>query len=118
MREVDRFVVDEVGLDLLQMMENAGRNLALTAGGMRSDPDANHVVVLAGAGGNGGGGLCAARHLANHGVDVTVVAVRRSVSHPVAATIVIYTTALVPRDKSSHVTHVLRFSETRIVAFL
>ncbi len=31
------------------------------------------VVVLAGTGGNGGGGICAARHLANHGADVTLV---------------------------------------------
>lgn len=75
MREVDRVAVDEVGLELLQMMENAGRSLALTAGEMLPDCDydVNHVVVLAGAGGNGGGGLCAARHLANHGIDVTVV---------------------------------------------
>ena len=31
------------------------------------------LVVVAGTGGNGGGGICAARHLADHGVDVTVV---------------------------------------------
>ena len=31
------------------------------------------VVVLAGNGGNGGGGICAARHLANRGAHVTVV---------------------------------------------
>ena len=30
------------------------------------------VLVLAGPGGNGGGGICAARHLANHGVEVTL----------------------------------------------
>src|SRR5262249_14683317 len=28
------------------------------------------VVVLAGPGGNGGGGICAARHLANHGAKI------------------------------------------------
>ena len=31
MREVDRIAVDEFGLGILQMMENAGRNLALNA---------------------------------------------------------------------------------------
>jgi NAD(P)H-hydrate epimerase len=31
-----------------------------------------NVVVLAGSGGNGGGGICAGRHLANHGVAVNV----------------------------------------------
>lgn len=30
-------------------------------------------MVLAGAGGNGGGGICAARHLANRSIDVALV---------------------------------------------
>lgn len=74
MREVDRIATEELGPHLMQMMENAGRNLALAAirhlgEGWRSTP----IVVLAGSGGNGGGGICAARHLANHGADVTAV---------------------------------------------
>ena len=69
MREVDRVAVEEVGLELLQMMENAGRTLAELVRERTSEP----VVVLAGDGGNGGGGLCAARHLANHSWDVSVV---------------------------------------------
>jgi NAD(P)H-hydrate epimerase len=68
MREVDRVAVEEVDLGLLQMMENAGRNLASAV--RRRGPD--EVLVLAGAGGNGGGGLACARHLANRDVDVTV----------------------------------------------
>lgn len=75
MREVDRIAVEDFGLGILQMMENAGRNLALHAidmlGGM-----AGKVVVLAGSGGNGGGGLCCARHLHNRGVEVHVVLTR------------------------------------------
>lgn len=70
MREVDRIMVDELHITLLQMMENAGRNLAQLA------IDREHpatCAVLAGPGGNGGGGLVAARHLANRGVDVEVV---------------------------------------------
>jgi NAD(P)H-hydrate epimerase len=73
MREVDRLAIEEGGPNLYQMMENAGRSLALTAIDLlgaewRSVP----IVVLAGTGGNGGGGICAARHLANRGADVTV----------------------------------------------
>jgi NAD(P)H-hydrate epimerase len=68
-REVDRIAVEEVGPELLQMMENAGRTLA----GLARERTDDTVVVLASDGGNGGGGLCAARHLANHGGDVRVV---------------------------------------------
>ena len=73
MREVDRIAVDETGPNLFQMMENAGRNLALETINLLGDnwPQARYLVV-AGSGGNGGGGICAARHLANRGVDVTV----------------------------------------------
>jgi NAD(P)H-hydrate epimerase len=74
MREIDRIAIEEVGPNLFQMMENAGRSCALTAidmlgAGWRSIP----IVVLAGSGGNGGGGICAARHLTNRGAMVTVV---------------------------------------------
>lgn len=69
MREIDRIAVEDVGLELLQMMENAGRNLASHI--LRYDPD--RVTVLAGNGGNGGGGLVCARHLENRDVSVTVV---------------------------------------------
>ena len=70
MREVDRIRVEELRIELIQMMENAGRNLADLAI-RRFSP--MRVVVLAGGGGNGGGGLVAARHLANRGVEVSVV---------------------------------------------
>jgi NAD(P)H-hydrate epimerase len=70
MREVDRIAIEETGPNLFQMMENAGRNLALTALDMAGG---GPVVVLAGTGGNGGGGIAAARHLTNRGLDVLVV---------------------------------------------
>ncbi|MFU8840098.1 MAG: NAD(P)H-hydrate epimerase [Nitriliruptoraceae bacterium] len=70
MREVDRIMVDELHIGLVQMMENAGRHLAQLAI-HRHHP--RTCTVLAGPGGNGGGGLVAARHLANRGVDVEVV---------------------------------------------
>ncbi len=71
MRAVDRVAVEEVGLELLQMMENAGRNLAASVREQVDNTDA--VVVLAGDGGNRGGGLACARHLANHSMPVSVV---------------------------------------------
>jgi NAD(P)H-hydrate epimerase len=71
MSEVDRVAVDEFGLELLQMMENAGRALAAHVRAVATGP----VTVLAGKGGNGGGGLCAARHLVNRGLPVDVVLV-------------------------------------------
>jgi len=54
------------------MMENAGRNLAENVIDML-DSARGEVTVLAGAGGNGGGGLCCARHLHNRGFKVWVV---------------------------------------------
>lgn len=72
MREVDRIAVDEFGLGLLQMMENAGRNLAENALNMMEGAT-SEVTILAGSGGNGGGGLCCARHLHNRGVHVHIV---------------------------------------------
>jgi NAD(P)H-hydrate epimerase len=71
MRDVDRVAVEDVGLPLLSMMENAGRNLARTVW-ERTDED-QAVTILAGDGGNGGGGLACARHLINHGHEVSIV---------------------------------------------
>ena len=71
MIEVDRLAIKEFGPNLFQMMENAGRNLALQAIECLGDRwRTAKIVVLAGTGGNGGGGICAARHLANRGADV------------------------------------------------
>jgi NAD(P)H-hydrate epimerase len=74
MREVDRVAVEETGPSLLQMMEHAGLELALAALSMLGARWVSaRIVVLAGSGGNGGGGLCAARHLASRGADVLAV---------------------------------------------
>ena len=73
MREVDRIIVEDLSIDLPRMMEHAGSNLARVAL-ERFSPGS--VLVLAGPGGNGGGGLVAARHLANRGIEVTVVPAR------------------------------------------
>lgn len=73
MREVDRVAAEEDGPNLFQMTENAGRNLAATA--LRYLGETwmeSRILVLAGSGCNGAGGICAARHLANRGASITV----------------------------------------------
>ena len=73
MKELDRIAIEETGPNLYQMMENAGRSLALAALDMLDEQrKQTTVVVLAGSGGNGGGGICAARHLANRGQRIDV----------------------------------------------
>ena len=71
MIEVDRLMIEVYGISLLQMMENAGRNLAELAAHMLRDANRGKTVaILCGAGNNGGGGMVAARHLYNRGADV------------------------------------------------
>jgi len=74
MIEVDRAMVQDYHIELIQMMENAGRNLAHLARRrfLNSDPRGQVVVVLAGRGNNGGGGLVCARRLHNWGARVHV----------------------------------------------
>ena len=75
MAAVDQAMVEDYGIDLIQMMENAGRALAAFARDrfLDGDPKGKTVVVLAGPGGNGGGALVAARRL--HGWGATIRAV-------------------------------------------
>ena len=70
MAEADRLAIEEFGITLLQMMENAGSALAKLVSLIVPE---GRITVLAGGGNNGGGGLCAARHLANRGRDVEIV---------------------------------------------
>ena len=74
MIEVDRAMIEDYKIELMQMMENAGRNLAHLARGrfLDGDPRGKSVVVLAGTGGNGGGALVCARRLHNYGATVQV----------------------------------------------
>lgn len=71
MIEVDRLMIEEWGITLFQMMENAGRHFAeLARRQMRGTVQAKSVAVLCGNGNNGGGGMTAARHLHNWGIHV------------------------------------------------
>ncbi len=100
MREVDRIAVEDFGLGLLQMMENAGRDLAGNVMEMLSAVE-GRVVVLAGAGGNGGGGIACARHLHNHGFDVAIVLDREAATltgAPAAQLAILVAAGLAPAD--------------------
>ncbi len=74
MIEVDRLMMHEYHIELIQMMENAGRCLAILAKERFFDGDVEgkNMVVLAGTGGNGGGALVAARRLHGWGAKVQV----------------------------------------------
>ena len=78
MIEVDRAMVQDYHIELIQMMENAGRNLAHLARKrfLDGNPQGKTVVVLAGTGGNGGGALVCARRLYTWGANVQVVVTR------------------------------------------
>ena len=74
MIEVDRLMTDVLKIELMQMMENAGRNLARIAiKRFLSDPRSKRVIVMAGTGGNGGGAMVAARRLQQWGANVFVL---------------------------------------------
>jgi len=72
------------GVSLLQLMENAGRNIAQEIA-KRFTPD-KRVAVFCGLGGNGGDGFVAARHLSTMGFKVTVILAGKAkeISHKAA----------------------------------
>ena len=73
MIEVDRAMIEDYHIELIQMMENAGHQLAeLARHWLEGTVRNKYVVVLCGTGNNGGGGLTAARRLHNWGANVTV----------------------------------------------
>jgi len=72
MRAVDRWAIDQRGVDGLELMERAGAGVARAA--EQAAPD-GRVTVVCGKGNNGGDGLVAARLLRAAGRDVSVVCV-------------------------------------------
>lgn len=74
MIEIDRLAIEETGPNLFQMMENAGRNLAeFCLDYLGKKWLSKNIFVLAGKGNNGGGSICAARHLINHGGKIKLI---------------------------------------------
>jgi NAD(P)H-hydrate epimerase len=70
MRELDRSIVDRLGLPGLVLMENAA--LGVVEAIARHHPEAESAAVFCGPGNNGGDGLAVARHLATRGYGVEV----------------------------------------------
>lgn len=87
MAEVDRAAVEELGISIEQLMENAGRGIALACravlgggagpaggvGGPAGSVEGRRIVCLAGSGNNGGDALAAARRLHGWGAQVRCV---------------------------------------------
>ena len=70
-REMDYFAVENYGLPIELMMENAGLNLARLVA--KFSPNINAKILIGvGPGNNGGGGLVAARRLAGWGYCVHI----------------------------------------------
>ncbi len=78
MIEVDRLMIHEYGISLLQMMEHAGENLARLIRWRLRNHANPLVIILAGNGNNGGGGLVCGRFLVNWGHRVQIVTVGSS----------------------------------------
>lgn len=79
MAQIDRIMMDGLGVDTLQLMEAAG--LAVTEAIRRQlggDVAGKHVLLLAGSGGNGGDALVAARYLQARGGHPRVVLSKRA----------------------------------------
>src|SRR5215217_2144207 len=74
MSRVDRIMADELGVDVLQLMEVAGQAVAAWARQrfLGGDARGKRVLVLAGSGGNGGDGMVAARFLHGWGSHTAV----------------------------------------------
>jgi len=71
MRAIEK-AADSSGLTYAMMMENAGRSVAQAILGRIPDVGGKRVVILVGAGNNGGDGLVAGNHLAEAGAQVAV----------------------------------------------
>jgi NAD(P)H-hydrate epimerase len=71
MIKVDQLMVETYKISLLQMMENAGLQLARLS--QIIFPKNSNYIVLIGKGNNGGGGLVAARRLHSWGLKVNVL---------------------------------------------
>jgi NAD(P)H-hydrate epimerase len=75
MRRIDDVTIREFHVDVLMLMENAGRATAILVTRMLPRTTiGKRVACLVGGGNNGGDGMVAARHLANWGINVEVIA--------------------------------------------
>ncbi len=74
MAETDRVAIEDYGIDVRILMENAGVSVArLAKDFLRGNVGGRRITILAGKGNNGGDGLVAARHLHDWGSQVRVI---------------------------------------------
>ncbi|UFJ42581.1 NAD(P)H-hydrate dehydratase [Brevibacillus humidisoli] len=79
MRRLDQYVIDQIGIPAIALMENAGAAVAREVVAFTREKGEKrtnrplHWLLLIGKGNNGGDGLVAARHLVESGIDVTLL---------------------------------------------
>jgi NAD(P)H-hydrate epimerase len=73
MAEIDRAAVEELGISIHMLMENAARQIAIACRAVLGSVEGRRIVCLAGTGNNGGDALAAARRLHGWGADVRCV---------------------------------------------
>jgi len=71
-RRMDERAEKEFGLTRLLLMENSGYSVVLAMERVLGSVEGKRVAIFCGKGGNGGDGMCAARHLISHGASVVV----------------------------------------------
>jgi len=71
MREMDQRAIEDFGMPVLLLMENAGRAVAETV--RKFSNKKSPILILAGSGNNGGDGIVAARYLFNIGWPVEII---------------------------------------------
>jgi len=72
MREIDRRVIEDVGIPGIVLMENAGLGTVDLIEETLMEYDGSRITILCGHGNNGGDGMVIARHLFNHGFQIDV----------------------------------------------
>jgi NAD(P)H-hydrate epimerase len=73
MAEADRVAIEEYGITVEMLMENASRQVAAACRVVLGNVSGRRIVCLCGSGNNGGDALGAARRLHGWGADVTCV---------------------------------------------
>ena len=75
MAQIEKLLSEDYGISTLQVLENAGLNLAVLARDkfLGNEPNGKKVVVVTGPGSNGGGAMVAARRLRNWGASVSLL---------------------------------------------
>lgn len=70
-RELDRYAIDELGIESIDLMARAGEHVAAAALELLG-PGGGRAAAICGSGNNGGDGMAAAAQLLRHGVETRV----------------------------------------------